>query len=91
MKNSIVQMIIAVDTQIRNRILQFLNRLQSMIDLSRSAYIPDQFETNLLELLNNETNLSVIDEVLRLANRFQWKNSRFIDGKLSFFSRSVAN
>lgn len=74
-------MIVAIDSQIRHRTLHFLNQLQSRMDLSRSAFVPDQLETNLLELLNNETILNVLDEVVPLASRFQWKNPRFIDGK----------
>jgi hypothetical protein len=71
---------IAIDSQIRYTTFRILNKLQSFIDLSRSPYLPDQFEQNLLELLNNETTLVVLDEIIPLAAKFQHKNSQFIDG-----------
>jgi hypothetical protein len=71
---------IAIDSQIRYTTFRILNKLQSFIDLSRSPYLPDQFEQNLLELLNNETKLVVLDEIIPLAAKFQHKNPQFIDG-----------
>ncbi len=71
---------IAIDSQIRYTTFRILNKLQSFIDLSRSPYLPDQFEQNLLELLNNETKLVVLDEIIPLAAKFQHKNRQFIDG-----------
>jgi hypothetical protein len=71
---------VAIDSQIRYTTLRILNKLQSFIDLSRSPYIPDQFEQYLLELLNNETTLLVLDEIIPLAAKFQHKNAQFIDG-----------
>jgi hypothetical protein len=71
---------VAIDTQIRYTTFRILNKLQSFIDLSRSPYIPDQFEQYLLDLLNNEATLLVLDEVIPLAAKFQHKNQQFIDG-----------
>ena len=72
---------IAVDSQIRYSILRLLNQLQNFVDLSRSPFVPDQIELNLLDLLTNESTLNALDEVLPLAGRFQEKNPRFIDGE----------
>ena len=72
---------IAMDSQIRCTTLRLLNKLQAFVDLSQSPYVPDQFEVNLLELLNNEATLTVLDELIPLAARFQAKNRRFIDGE----------
>lgn len=74
---------VAIDNQIRYTTFRILNKLQSFIDLSRSPYLPDQFEQYLLDLLNNETILHVLDEIIPLAAKFQHKNSQFIDGLLS--------
>jgi hypothetical protein len=71
---------VAIDSQIRYTTFRILNKLQSFIDLSRSPYVPDQFEQYLLELLNNETTLHVLDEIIPLAAKFQHKNHQFIDG-----------
>lgn len=71
---------IAIDSQIRSTTFQILNKLQSFMDLSRSPYMPDQFEQNLLEILNSETTLLIIDQVIPLAAKFQHKNHQFIDG-----------
>ena len=71
---------VAVDSQIRYTTLRILNKLQSFIDLSRSPYLPDQFEQYLLELLNNEPTLQVLDEVIPLAAKFQHRNEQFISG-----------
>jgi len=71
---------VAIDSQIRYTTFRILNKLQSFIDLSRSPYVPDQFEQYLLELLNNETTLHVLDEIISLAAKFQHKNHQFIDG-----------
>ncbi|CAF4257700.1 unnamed protein product, partial [Rotaria sordida] len=76
------QTMVAVDSQIRYTTFHILNKLQSFIDLSRSPYIPDQFEQYLLELLNNETTLLVLDEIIPLAAKFQHKNHQFIDAFL---------
>ena len=70
-----------MDSQIRCTTLRLLNKLQAFVDLSQSPYVPDQFEVNLLELLNNENTLIVLDELIPLAARFQGKNRRFIDGE----------
>ena len=79
----ILKTMVAIDNQIRYTTFQILNKLQSYIDLSRSPYIPEQFEKYLLELLYNETTLLVIDEIIPLAAKFQYKNPLFIDGKKS--------
>jgi hypothetical protein len=71
---------VAIDSQIRYTTFRLLNKLQSFIDLSRSPYIPDQFEEYLLELLNNETTFLVLDQIIPLAAQFQHKNHLFIDG-----------
>ncbi|CAF4405350.1 unnamed protein product, partial [Adineta steineri] len=70
---------IAFDSQIRCTTFRLLNKLQTFIDLSRSPYIPAQFEQYLLELLRNETTFLVLDEIIPLAAKFQHKNHRFID------------
>jgi hypothetical protein len=74
-------MMIAADSQIRYSILRLLNQLQNFVDLSRSPFVPDQIELNLLDLLTNESTLNALDEILPLAGKFQEKNPRFIDGK----------
>ena len=71
---------LATDSLIRHLTCQLLNKLDDFIDLSRSPYIPDQFEQYLLELLNNETILVVLDKIIPLAAKFQHKNQQFIDG-----------
>lgn len=71
---------VAMDSQIRYTTCRILNKLQTFIDLSRSPYLPDQFEQYLLELLNNESTLLVLDEVIALAAKFQHRNPRFTDG-----------
>ena len=71
---------IAIDSHIRYTTIHILNKLQTFIDLSRSPFVPDQFEQYLLELLKNETTLLVLDEIIPLAAKFQHKNSQFIDG-----------
>ncbi|CAF4488881.1 unnamed protein product [Rotaria sp. Silwood2] len=76
------QTMVAIDSQIRYTTFYILNKLQSFIDLSRSPYIPDQFEQYLLELLNNETTFLVLDEIIPLAAKFQHKNHQFIDAFL---------
>ncbi|CAM4816368.1 unnamed protein product [Rotaria magnacalcarata] len=76
------QTMVAIDSQIRHTTFQILNKLQSFIDLSRSPYIPDQFEQYLLELLNNETTFLVLDQIIPLAAKFQHKNPQFIDAFL---------
>lgn len=77
---------IAVDSQIRYSILRLLNQLQNFVDLSRSPFVPDQIESNLLDLLTTESTLNALDEVLPLAGKFQEKNPRFIDGKREIMS-----
>ena len=81
----------AMDSQIRCTTLRVLNKLQTFIDLSRSPYVPDQFEQSLLELLKNETILHVLDEVVPLAAKFQHRNHRFIDGSSDFFLIAKSN
>lgn len=71
---------VAMDGQIRHTTLRILNKIQSFIDLSRSPYLPDQFEQSLLELLTNEPTLQVLDEVIPLAAKFQHRNDQFITG-----------
>jgi len=71
---------VAIDRQIRYTTFRVLNKLQTFIDLSRSPYVPDQFEEYLLDLVNNETTLLVLDEIISLAAKFQHKNPQFIDG-----------
>ncbi|UJR21826.1 hypothetical protein I4U23_024900 [Adineta vaga] len=77
------QAMIAIDSHIRYTTFRILNKLQTFIDLSRSPYVPDQFEQYLLELLKNETTLLVLDEVIPLAAKFQHKNPQFIDAFLT--------
>ncbi|CAF0809532.1 unnamed protein product [Adineta ricciae] len=77
------QSMIAVDSHIRHTTLRILNKLQTFVDLSRSPFVPDQFEQYLLELLQNETTLLVLDEIIPLAAKFQHKNSQFIDAFLN--------
>lgn len=79
------QGMVAMDTQIRCITLRVVNKLQGFVDLSRSPYVPNQFEQNLLELLRNETHLQVLDEVIVLAAKFQHRKHHFTDGS---FSRS---
>lgn len=71
---------VAIDSQIRYTTMKILNKIQSFIDLSRSPYLPDQFEQYLLELLSNEPTLQVLDEVIPLAAKFQHRNEQFITG-----------
>jgi hypothetical protein len=74
-------MMMAIDSQIRCRTCRFLNQLQSHMDLSQSFNIPEQFSIDLLNLVQNESLLPVLDELLPLASQFQRKNARFIDGE----------
>ncbi|CAF1361882.1 unnamed protein product [Adineta steineri] len=82
------QAMIAFDSQIRCTTFRLLNKLQTFIDLSRSPYIPAQFEQYLLELLRNETTFLVLDETIPLAAKFQHKNHRFIDAFLDRINSS---
>lgn len=72
---------IAADSRVRQLTFRLLNQIDSFIDLTQTPLLPKNFQSILLDLLTNETNQTVLDQMIPLASKFQEKNQRFIEGK----------